>query len=132
MSSKTSASHKNRAVEKTGNQIEKSNGTTMRYEETHFVDSTTAVWNYSLFTEEDIQNFQQGTNYRLYELFGNKQFEVLGRWGSYFAVWAPNATKVTVIGNFNHWDKNSHPLFVRLDNSGIWEGFIPDVGAGEA
>ncbi len=51
---------------------------TEKYEELHFVDSEKPVWNYSLFTEEDIRNFQQGTNYRMYELLGNKQFEVLG------------------------------------------------------
>ncbi|RXK85802.1 1,4-alpha-glucan branching protein GlgB [Filimonas effusa] len=103
-----------------------------KYEELHFVDSTKAVWNYSLFSDEDIRNFQNGTHYRLYRVFGNKQLEVLGTNGTYFAVWAPNATKVTVIGNFNHWDKDAHPLFVRLDKSGIWEGFIPHVNRGES
>src|ERR1035437_845711 len=96
-----------------------------KYEEIHFVDSTKPVWNYSLFTEEDISNFQYGTHYSLYKLFGNKQLEVLGIKGTYFAVWAPNATAVTVTGNFNDWNKESHPLLVRLEKSGIWEGFIP-------
>lgn len=105
---------------------------TKKYEEIHFVDSTKAVWNYSLFTEEDIQNFQAGTHYSLYRFFGNKQITVLGTPGTYFAVWAPNATFVSVIGNFNHWNYDGHPLFVRLDQSGIWEGFIPGVLAGEA
>ncbi|CAN5436129.1 1,4-alpha-glucan branching protein GlgB [soil metagenome] len=103
-----------------------------RYEEIHFVDSTKPVWNYSLFSQEDIENFQHGAHYRLYEVFGNKQFEVLGTWGTYFAVWAPNATQVNVTGNFNDWDKEAHQLFVRLDHSGIWEGFIPGVAAGES
>ena len=114
----------------------KENGTHMnehkKYEEIHFVDSTKPVWNYSLFSHEDIENFQRGTHYRLYELFGNKQFEVLGTWGTYFAVWAPNATRVCVTGNFNHWNKDAHELFVRLDHSGIWEGFIPGIPAGES
>jgi 1,4-alpha-glucan branching enzyme len=57
--------------------------------------------------------------------------EVNGRLGTYFAVWAPNAASVSVIGNFNGWNKSSHPLFVRWDSSGIWEGFIPFVGNGE-
>jgi 1,4-alpha-glucan branching enzyme len=105
---------------------------TQKYEELHFVDSSKPVWNYSLFTDEDIKNFQQGTNYRMYELLGNKQFEVLNTRGTYFAVWAPNATFVSVIGYFNNWDKHRHPLFVRLDSSGIWEGFIPNVKEGEA
>ncbi len=103
-----------------------------RYEDIHFVDSTKPVWNYSLFTEEDIHNFQQGTNYRLYQLFGSHRTEVLGRAGYYFAVWAPNATKMSVIGHFNDWDPEAHPLFVRLDKSGIWEGFIPGITRGEA
>ena len=103
-----------------------------RYEDIHFVDSTKPVWNYSLFSQEDIDNFQKGTHYRLYELFGNKQLEVLGTPGTYFAVWAPNATQVSVTGNFNHWEKETHQLFVRLDHSGIWEGFIPHVLAGES
>lgn len=105
---------------------------TQRYEERHFVDSTRKVWNYSLFTDEDIRNFQQGTHYSVYKLFGSKQVNVLNTAGTYFAVWAPNATKVTVIGNFNDWNKNEHELFVRLDKSGIWEGFIPHVLHGES
>lgn len=104
---------------------------TKKYEEIHFVDSTKAVWNYSFFSEDDIRNFQQGTHYRLYDLFGAHEIEVLGRKGYYFAVWAPNATYVSVTGNFNDWNPGSHPLFVRLDKSGIWEGFIPDLAKGE-
>lgn len=102
-----------------------------RYEEIHFVDSTKPVWNYSLFTEEDIRNFQQGTHYRLYQLFGAHPQKVLHTKGYYFAVWAPNASYVSVIGNFNNWDPDAHPLFVRLDHSGIWEGFIPNLPQGE-
>lgn len=104
---------------------------TARYEDIHFVDTARPVWNYSLFTDETIRNFQQGTCYDAYRYFGNKQLEVLGVWGTYFAVWAPNATNVSVTGNFNHWDLEAHPLFVRLDQSGIWEGFIPHVERGE-
>ncbi|MBS1642357.1 MAG: 1,4-alpha-glucan branching protein GlgB [Bacteroidetes bacterium] len=103
-----------------------------KYEDIHFVETKQPVWNYSLFTDEDIQNFQNGTHYNLYKLFGNKQIEVLNTWGTYFAVWAPNATQVSVTGHFNKWNKTAHKLKVRLDNSGIWEGFIPNVHAGEA
>lgn len=103
-----------------------------KYEDIHFVDTQQTVWNYSLFTEEAISNFQNGTHYSLYEYFGNKQLSVLDVKGTYFAVWAPNATYVSVTGYFNNWDKTSHPLRVRLDNSGIWEGFIPNVLEGEA
>ena len=101
-----------------------------KYEEIHFVDSTKPVWNYSRFSDEDIRNFQHGTLYRAYDLFGSHETEVLGKQGYYFAVWAPNATYISVIGEFNNWDPHAHPLFVRLENSGIWEGFIPDVPKG--
>ena len=90
-----------------------------------------SVWEYSLFSETDVRNFQAGTHYQLYKVFGNKQIDVNGTSGTYFAVWAPSATAVFVTGNFNGWNESSHPLHVRPDASGIWEGFIPDVLAGE-
>lgn len=102
-----------------------------KYEDVHFVDTKQAVWNYSLFTDEDVHNFQNGTHYSLYTLFGNKQIEVSKTKGTYFAVWAPNATAVYVKGNFNNWNNETHLLKVRQDSSGIWEGFIPGVLAGE-
>ncbi len=105
--------------------------TPKKYEEIHFVDSTRAVWNYSLFTDEDIRNYQNGTLFNAYEIFGSHPVEVLGTWGYYFAVWAPNATEVSVVGNFNNWQKGRHMLNVRLDRSGIWEGFIPHFNKGE-
>ncbi len=101
-----------------------------RYEEIHFVDSTKPVWNYSLFTDEEIRNYQNGTSYSLYNKFGSHAVKVLDKDGYYFSVWAPNATTVSVIGDFNNWDKESHPLYVRLEKSGIWEGFIPDCPKG--
>jgi len=101
------------------------------YEAVHFIDTTKSVWNFSLFNNEVIKNFQSGTLYNAYSYFGNKQIEVLGRKGTYFAVWAPNATLVSVTGNFNDWNSGVHNLFVRLDHSGIWEGFIPDLKRGE-
>ena len=57
--------------------------------------------------------------------------ELEGKSGTYFAVYAPAARAVEVIGNFNNWDGNEYQLYVRWDNSGIWEGFIPDLGHGE-
>jgi|688.fasta_scaffold03435_15 1,4-alpha-glucan branching enzyme len=102
-----------------------------KYEDLHFVDTKQAVWNYSLFTDEDVHNFQNGTHYSLYTLFGNKQLEVSGTKGTYFAVWAPNATAVYVKGNFNDWNNETHLLKVRQDSSGIWEGFVPGIDQGE-
>ena len=103
-----------------------------KYEDIHFVDTKQAVWNYSLFTDEDVHNFQNGTHYSLYTLFGNKQIEVSGKKGTYFAVWAPNATAVYVKGNFNDWNNETHLLKVRQDSSGIWEGFIPGINPGRS
>ncbi len=105
-------------------------GSQKKYEEIHFVDATKSVWNYSLFSEEDVRNFQHGTLYNAYERFGSHARDVLGKPGYYFAVWAPNATYISVIGEFNNWDPHAHPLFVRMDNSGIWEGFIPEIQRG--
>ncbi|MBS1973310.1 MAG: 1,4-alpha-glucan branching protein GlgB, partial [Bacteroidetes bacterium] len=71
------------------------------------------------------------THYSLYNFFGAHQCEVLGVQGFYFAVWAPNASYVSVKGNFNDWNNDTHPLYVRLDHSGIWEGFVPHLAKGE-
>jgi len=101
-----------------------------RYEDRHFVDSTKPVWHYSLFSDADIRNFQNGTHYRLYEHLGAHPRTVLDQPGYYFAVWAPNATYVSVISEYNGWDNDRHPLYVREDRSGIWEGFIPDFPKG--
>ncbi|MCX8472486.1 MAG: 1,4-alpha-glucan branching protein GlgB [Sediminibacterium sp.] len=103
----------------------------LKYEEEHFIEQTKSVWNYSLFSNQDLELFKQGKHFKLYTLFGNKQIKIFDQLGTYFAVWAPNAVKVSVIGNFNKWNKVSHPLFVRLDDSGIWEGFIPNIKRGE-
>ena len=90
-----------------------------------------SVWSYSLFTEQDVVEFQAGTHARLYEKFGNHVLQIDNTSGTYFSVWAPNATAVSVVGNFNHWDSQKHHLFPRWDKSGIWEGFIPHLTTGE-
>mgnify|MGYP002777969407 CR=1 FL=1 len=90
-----------------------------------------AVEPYSRFSEFDIHLFRTGKHYRLYEKMGSHVVENHGVVGTYFAVWAPNAKYVAVIGNFNGWNRGSHPLYVRLDSSGIWEGWIPAIGNGE-
>ncbi|WP_139957664.1 1,4-alpha-glucan branching protein GlgB [Flavicella sediminum] len=85
---------------------------------------------HSLFTEFDINLFKGGKHYRLYEKFGAHPATVDGVEGIYFAVWAPSANHVYVIGEFNFWDSNDHLLNVRWDGSGIWEGFIPGLKMG--
>jgi len=89
------------------------------------------VESYSLFTDFDIELFKSGKHFRLYEKLGAHPMKVNGVEGTYFAVWAPSAKKVSVIGNFNYWIEGEHSLFVRWDESGIWEGFIPGVKQGD-
>ena len=77
-------------------------------------------------TDHDIYLFKQGQHFRLYEKLGSHPAEN----GTDFGVWAPNAKAVSVIADFNGWNPDAHPLHLRSDDSGIWEGFIPDVGVG--
>ena len=86
---------------------------------------------FSLFSDEDIQLFKDGKHHQLFNKLGSHLVEHAGVKGTYFAVWAPNAKQVSVIGNFNGWNRSSHPMSVRWDSSGIWECFIPGLGAAE-
>lgn len=88
------------------------------------------VQTYSLFTDFDIDLFKAGKHFRLYEKLGAHLVEVDGVQGVYFAVWAPSARSVSVVGDFNYWIQGEHPLQVRWDSSGIWEGFIPNIEIG--
>jgi 1,4-alpha-glucan branching enzyme len=81
----------------------------------------------SLLTDHDLYLFNEGTHYQLYEKLGAHPMNHEGVDGTYFAVWAPDAERVTLIGDFNGWNKTSHPLQPRA-NSGIWQGFIPGIG----
>jgi 1,4-alpha-glucan branching enzyme len=85
---------------------------------------------HSLLSSYDVYLFKQGRPYTLYEKLGSHPTQVDGVDGTYFGVWAPNADNVSVIGDFNGWRPGSHTLFVRSDESGIWEGFIPQVTSG--
>ena len=86
---------------------------------------------YSLFTDHDIYLFREGSHYKLYEKFGSHSVEIDGVSGVYFSVWAPFAKEVSVIGDFNNWHSETHKLLPRWDESGIWEGFIPDLKWGD-
>jgi len=81
-------------------------------------------------TDHDIYLLKEGTHHALYRKLGAHMVEINDESGVYFAVWAPNARFVSVIGDFNNWDHASHPLRVRDDWSGVWEGFIPGLGKG--
>jgi len=80
-------------------------------------------------TNDDLYLFNEGTHFRLYEKLGAHPTTVNGQSGTYFAVWAPDAKQVSVTGDFNGWDRASHPL-QQQGKSGIWEGFIPGVEKG--
>jgi 1,4-alpha-glucan branching enzyme len=84
----------------------------------------------NILTEQDIYLFKEGSHFRLYEKLGSRSMAVNGARGTYFAVWAPNAERVSVIGEFNGWNQEVDILDVRWDGSGIWEGFIPGVEKG--
>ena len=84
----------------------------------------------SFLTDHDIYLFKEGNHFRLSEKLGAHLTTKDEEQGAHFAVWAPNGKKVSVIGDFNGWDKSTHPLKVREDGSGIWEGFIPGLGPG--
>ncbi|HEX2252441.1 MAG TPA: 1,4-alpha-glucan branching protein GlgB [Thermoanaerobaculia bacterium] len=83
----------------------------------------------SLLTDDDVYLFNEGRHFRLYEKLGAHPRRLGGKSGYSFAVWAPDAERVSVLGDFNGWNREAHPLTVR-GNSGIWEGFIPDVPKG--
>jgi 1,4-alpha-glucan branching enzyme len=83
----------------------------------------------SLLTSDDLHLFNEGTHFHLFDKLGAHPLTVEGVPGTYFAVWAPNAESVSVIGDFNAWDPSTHPLRTR-GSSGIWEGFVPQAGPG--
>jgi alpha-1,4-glucan:alpha-1,4-glucan 6-glycosyltransferase/4-alpha-glucanotransferase len=78
----------------------------------------------TLFTAEDLHLFNEGRHFRLYDHLGCHPMVVEGVAGCYFAVWAPNADRVSVIGDFNDWHGTQNPLSPR-ESSGVWEGFVP-------
>lgn len=80
-------------------------------------------------TDFDIHLFAEGNHHRIYEKLGAHLTTIDGVEGVYFAVWAPNARNVSVLGNFNYWDGRKHQM--RKGPSGIWELFIPELGVGE-
>src|SRR5690554_409448 len=84
----------------------------------------------SLFSDYDVHLFKEGKHFHLHKKLGSHPMEHQGKKGTYFALWAPNAQQVTLIGAFNHWNRNSHYMNSRPDGSGIWEIFVPDVHQG--
>ena len=85
---------------------------------------------HSLISDYDIHLFKEGKHFHLYKKFGSHLMNKNGESGVYFALWAPNANHVSVIGDFNEWKKMAHPMQARPDESGIWEVFIPEAKKG--
>src|ERR671927_66440 len=83
--------------------------------------------NRSLITDFDIHLFKSGKHFRLYHKLGAHPVKFDEYEGTYFALWAPNASSVSVIGYFNDWQQGRHVLHARWDGSGIWEGFFMDI-----
>ncbi len=83
-----------------------------------------------VLSDSDIYLFKEGSHCRLYDSLGSHRFNSVGVDGVHFALWAPNAERVSVFGDFNEWDPGAHELAARDDASGIWEGFIPGVSQG--
>jgi len=82
-----------------------------------------------LFTDHDVYLFAEGSHHELWEKLGSHAGERDGVPGTNFALWAPNAAAVSVIGDFNEWNRDANPL-TRRGPGGIWEGFIPQAGKG--
>ena len=83
-----------------------------------------------VITDFDLYLFGEGTDYRTYEKMGAHVMEIEGVSGVHFAVWAPNAIRVSVTGDFNRWDGRHNPMHPR-GSSGLWELFVPGLGAGD-
>jgi 1,4-alpha-glucan branching enzyme len=90
----------------------------------------TVLYDGSLLTDHDIYLFKEGSHFKLHHKLGAHSRDVAGVRGTHFALWAPNAEWVSVIGDFNGWNRASHPLKARADASGLWEGFIAGIGHG--
>ena len=80
----------------------------------------------TLFTRDDAYLFNEGSHFRLYEKLGAHILNTRGEAGTYFSVWAPDAAEVSVLGDFNGWNRTSHPLSP-TGQSGIWHGFVPGI-----
>lgn len=84
----------------------------------------------SLLSDFNLYLFGQGKNYRIYEKMGAHLRTVNGVAGVNFALWAPNALAVSVIGDFNDWQPGANPMHLRHQDLGIWECFVPGIGTG--
>ena len=79
--------------------------------------------NEPFLTDFDLHLIAEGTHYQTYQRLGAHPAQINGAEGARFAVWAPNAERVSVIGDFNGWNPDAHPL--NASESGIWEASLP-------
>ncbi|MBI4267724.1 MAG: 1,4-alpha-glucan branching protein GlgB, partial [Chloroflexi bacterium] len=93
------------------------------------VSQPAVCYDVSRLSSDDAYLFNEGSHYKLYEKLGAHSTTIDGVEGTFFLVWAPNARQVSVMGDFNGWNRSSHQLCPR-GQSGIWEGFLPGVGKG--
>jgi len=99
---------------------------------TNNIDEKMSVSDECQLTDYDIYLFKKGEHLKLYDKFGAHIKKGCPENSTQFAVWAPNAYSVSVVGDFNSWKPDLHPLKIVHEGSGIWEGSIPGVGKGEA
>ena len=95
----------------------------------HYINDVYSFWTEKL-TEFDRYLFNRAQHYKIYDKMGAHIMEVDGVKGVHFAVWAPNAQNISVVGNFNNWDGRRHRM-IKDENSGIWTLFIPDLCEGD-
>ena len=84
----------------------------------------------SIISEKDVELLKSGKHFTLFDVLGSRNIKVDGKVSTYFAVWAPNARAVSLVGDFNGWDENIMPLTMRRDGTGIWEGAFENIQKG--
>ncbi len=93
-------------------------------------DKGSIIFNEPFITDYDLYLFAEGNHLRVYEKLGSHPMEVEGQRGVHFAVWAPNAEEISVIGSFNNWNPEAHKM-TPVGSSGIWTIFVPGASEGD-
>jgi len=102
----------------------------LTFDETRTIDLDDPYRYPPVLRDHDLHGFSEGTDYRIFEKLGAHSIRLGATDGVHFAVWAPNAQRVSVVGDWNGWDGRVHPMR-RLVPSGVWEIFMPGLGPGE-
>lgn len=96
------------------------------------MSSNSVRYDFSLWQDGDSYYFKEGSHYRLFEILGAHELSKHNMDGVYFALWAPNAASVCVVGDFNNYTQDKHCLKLRDDGSGVWEGVVPSAKVGDS